>query len=660
MKILRKLTTQKTLFLSLLIIASTFLMTSAAVQRTAAWDNGGGGSGGLTQTPATFSNYELAGNEFIAGHSQGVNCPNTATDPRQKCFSTQAEPAIRADNAGRFYGSSESVFCVILGQCGGTYAWRSTDDGGHFTTLSLPNTQTIPGSPLGVSVAGSDTDIAVAPARNTNELYNVYVASLHNSLANIEVSTSTDGGNTWSQNFKAATLGADDREWVAADGANKVCLSYHSLTTTLGIQVDCSYNAGVLFSQTASAFDALHAPLFLVANNKIGNMAIDPHNHLIYQSWSSISDNSEIAPCANGCSFHTVWVGVSIDRGQTFTDYIVYDNPNHSVDYGHSFVNLSVDKAGNLYAVYSDDHNMYYSFSRTFGRTWSGPFKVNSNPANTAIFPWSSAGNAGQLDIVYYGTSYTIGVPTNFPPYPSPAATWYVYFAQNLNALTPYSPFTQVAASGIVHYGDVCENGAGCGSGQNRDLLDDFGVATSPTTGKAAIIYTSDQYVNTQAEPANTYGSRHCASNPPGQPTSPAENTVDCSHTDIAIQTGGSTTNQKPHHFEVDGQDFEELDVSNDGGHSPHGEIDITNTGTVAIDKFDVGIGGLPWTLAWSSTAPLQPGQSIQGTSSTVPLGLVLTVGNIYPVTITATLADGTTETQTTNVIYSLGAGLGL
>jgi len=43
-----------------------------------------------------------------------------------------------------------------------------------------------------------------------------------------------------------------------------------------------------------------------------------------------------------------------------------------------------------------------------------------------------------------------------------------------------------------------------------------------------------------------------------------------------------------------------------------------------------------------------------------VPLGLVLTVGNIYPVTITATLADGTTETQTTNVIYSLGAGLGL
>src|SRR5438445_12808959 len=102
---------------------------------------------------------------------------------------------------------------------------------------------------------------------------------------------------------------------------------------------------------------------------------------------------------------------------------------------------------------------------------------------------------------------------------------------------------------------------------------DDLGVATSPTTGKAAVINSTDQYVNTQAEPANTYGSRHCASNPPGQPTSPAENTVDCSHTDIAIQTGGSTTNQKPHNIEVSGEDLEELDVSNDGVQATHGII---------------------------------------------------------------------------------------
>jgi hypothetical protein len=341
----------------------------------------------------------------------------------------------------------------------------------------------------------------------------------------------------------------------------------------------------------------------------------------------------------------------------------VFNNPSASVDYGHAFVNVSVDKAGNVYVVYSDDHNLFYSFSRTFGRTWSGPFPINQAPSKTAIYPWSVAGNSGQLDVVWYGTPYANGAqsPTDFPHCPTPigandpclAVPWYVFFAQNLQATTPGASFTQVAASGIIHYGDVCENGAGCGGGQNRDLLDDIGVAASPTTGKAAIIYTSDQYVNSMLEPANSFGSRHC--------TLGATNTVDCSHTDIAAQTGGSTINQHPGNFEEDSEDFEETNVSGNGGSpQPREEIDLTNTGTVAINKFDVAIGGLPWTLTWSSTSPIQPGQSVKATSSSVPLGLLLSVGTIYTVTITATMANGTTETHTVNAIYTLGAGLGL
>src|SRR5882762_2008014 len=106
MKILRHFTKQKTLLLSVLMIASTLLMTSAAIQRTAAWDNAGGGT--IPQTPATFSNYEVAGNPF-QGSSVGVTCPNDA----MTCQNTEAEPAIRADRSGNFYGSSENVFCVI-------------------------------------------------------------------------------------------------------------------------------------------------------------------------------------------------------------------------------------------------------------------------------------------------------------------------------------------------------------------------------------------------------------------------------------------------------------------------------------------------------------------------------------------------------------------
>src|SRR5712692_5395542 len=440
-------------------------------------------------TPATFLNYELAGNTFATpGFSVGVTCPNTSGT----CQSTEGEPQIRADRSGGFYASSESTFCVIGGQCGGTFAWRSTDGGSHFTTLPLPNSASAGG--VGISPAGGDTDIAVAPRRNTNGFFNVYVSSLQSNppLVNVYVSTSQNGGATWSINPTSASIPVDDREWIAADGASKVCISYHSTVTTNEIVVDCSYNSGLIFTQHASAFDTAHQ-FHALFNNQIGNLAIDQSNHVIYQVFSSIANAGEEIPitgCGTSCGTHAVWIAVSIDGGMTFTDYPVYVNPNQFVNYGHQFVNVSVDRAGNVYVVYTDDHNVFYSFSKTFGQTWSGPYQINKSPSMTAIFPWSSGGSAGGLDVVWYGTSFYNGMdhPDTYPS----TALWQVYFAQNLNALTPNSPFTQVAASGIIHYGGVCEAGVTCSG--NRDLLDDFGVAASPTSGKAAIIYTSDQY----------------------------------------------------------------------------------------------------------------------------------------------------------------------
>ena len=643
----------QTILLSLLTLTSAMLVSSLLHPAAA------NGSGTITTaTPATFTNYELAGNPFNNPfYSVGTTCPNTS----RTCQNTEGEPAIRADPSGNFYGSSEDAFCVIGGLCGGTFAWKSTDGGAHFTTLPLPNSvSTGPLPPTctsqcngsGLSPAGGDTDTAVASAKNSNGFYNIYVASLQSKppLANVYVSTSTNGGASWSINPTGASIPVDDREWIAADGANKVCLSYHAQPLTNDIIVDCSYNAGLVFTQHASAFDPAHISFLAGFNNVIGNLAIDPRNHVIYQAFSSISSAAELASCGASCHVHTVWLAVSIDGGNSFTDYIVYNNPDTTVDYGHQFINVSVDKAGNVYVVYNDDHNMFYSFSQTFGQSWSGPYQINKPPSNTAIFPWSSAGSAGTLDVVWYGTSYYDGI--NHPDtYPSTAA-WYVYFSQNLAALTPNSPWTQVAASGIIHYGGVCEAGVTCTG--NRDLLDDFGVAASPTTGLAAIIYTNDQFINSTAEPAThrNNGSYVC--------TASLTNSVDCSHTDIAVQTGGTTLSQKHHHFETDDEDFEEMDLSGDGGHSPDFSMRGENDGTTSISSITATINGLPLALSWSNTFLLQPGQTATATTVNTPLGLVLAVGNIYTVTITAALADGTTETQTTNTVYTLGAGIGL
>ena len=445
----------------------------------------------------SFTNYQL-GTQFI-----GESCPNTTTP----CTNGAAEPAIRADLAGNFYTSSEN------GLGAGTEAWKSSDGGRHYRTLASPNAVSQTSQPS-FAPGGGDTDLAVAPAKNATGLYNVYVSSLN--LANVDVSTSTDGGNSWTLNPTSATVPGDDRPWIAADGASKVCISYHDVAT-FNIDVSCSADAGATFTQLGDAIDTAHA--YNINNNEIGNLMIDPTTHNIYQTFSGI-DQGDVACSEQGtCGYHVVYMAVSTDGGQTFTDYKVYDNPNNQVSYGHQFVNVSVDRAGNVYSVYNDNHNLYYSYSTTHGQTWHGPFQINTAPSATAIFPWSVAGDAGKLDVVWYGTSYYDGVnpPDNYPN----SAAWYVYFAQNLSA-TSGGGFTQVRASPINHFGGVCEGGISCTG--NRDLFDDFGVAASPITGLASIVYSDDQYDPSQ----------------PTKCTQSQSNSSSCDHTEIATQTGGS------------------------------------------------------------------------------------------------------------------------
>ena len=455
-----------------------------------------------------FTNFELG--DFNPPGAPGTVCPQSTEN--QACTNYAAEPAIRADKAGNFYASSEH------GLGGGTDAWKSSDGGRHYTTLVSPNAVSKTNN-TGFAPGGGDTDLAVAPAKNASGFYNVYVSSL--TLANVDVSTSMDGGNTWALNPIGASIPVDDRPWIAADQATKVCISYHDIVT-FNIDVNCSFNAGLMFTQLGDAIDSSHA--FLINNNQIGNLMIDPNSHIIYQTFDGIHDASEVA-CgeAGTCAYHTVWMAVSTDGGRTFTDNIVYNGPNNQVSYNHQFTNVSIDQAGNVYSVFSDNHNVYYSFSANHGTSWSAPVQVNKAPSKTAIFPWSVANGAGHLDIVWYGTTYYDGVnpPDNYPL----SAAWYVYMAQNLSATKSGSGFTQVRATPIIHYGGVCEGGVTCTG--NRDLYDDFGVAANPMTGLASIVYSDDQYTNDVNDP------------PQSGCTASTSNSISCDHTSIATQTSG-------------------------------------------------------------------------------------------------------------------------
>jgi len=249
---------------------------------------------------AKFINFEPAGLAAFGlpqgGGSVGTVCPGDGADT---CYNGAGEPAVRADSGGNFYASSEN------GLGAGTEAWKSLDGGKHYITLPSPNAGSTSNN-TGFAPGGGDTDLAVGDQQNGAGFYPLYVASLN--LADIDVSASQDGGNSFSLQPLASRVPVDDREWIAADdshqgpdnkpvdGGDKVCISYHDAIQN--ISVDCDYAGGTLFLQHGSAIDADHAP-YLVANNAIGNLAIAGNlapagqtsgDHNIYQIFTGPKD----------------------------------------------------------------------------------------------------------------------------------------------------------------------------------------------------------------------------------------------------------------------------------------------------------------------------------------------------------------------------------
>jgi len=408
----------------------------------------GGSPGGSASTVGNFSVGQL-----WAGGSGASGCGTNAA----------GEPAIhisRADNV--FLGAEDGVPAGSeiwrgLGGLGGPGA-----SGCGLESRGQPNVL-LPG----VGLAGGDIDIAVASAPNPTGNYNVYVASL-NALS-VNVSTSGDNGGTFSSVPVVLGVPVDDREWIAAFGAQTVLLSYHDILTN-EIDVLRSDNGGGLFTQISQAIPLTD---YRARNNQLGNIAIDHRNppasgeFYAYQSFVAPSTatgmvNNEAVSSDGGHSWSDQAIGCSVQA--------------NGLD--HQFPNVSVDTAGHVWYAWSDDHNVYTAESSDHGQTWSCSSPVSTNTTQ-AIFPWLAA-TAHGVDLVYYASPTAAGTDQTF----------YVYFAQNLyNATGAPLGWRLPQRLVAVHHGAVCESGTTCTSG--RQLLDDFGVDTD-SLGYAHIAYSHD------------------------------------------------------------------------------------------------------------------------------------------------------------------------
>jgi hypothetical protein len=75
--------------------------------------------------------------------------------------------------------------------------------------------------------------------------------------------------------------------------------------------------------------------------------------------------------------------------------------------------------------------------------------------------------------------------------------------------------FTQSVVTDVVHTGVLCTSGGGCGvvTG-DRNLLDDFGVIISPTTGRVSTTYDNDQPGGVQGRTHTDFATESAAVGP--------------------------------------------------------------------------------------------------------------------------------------------------
>jgi hypothetical protein len=396
---------------------------------------------------------------YKAGSFTWTN-PILLPGPQGAAFGTQdIEPRVRTDAVGNIYAAG------IEGIPAGTDTWKSLDGGKNWTYLGEPDgAQAASAEARGGGLGGGDEDIAVG----TSGL--VYVNSLW--LGSDTESTSFDGGNTWLVNPLSSDVPLVDRQWIASLGDKMLYFTTKQLGAdlngTASIFVNKSFDGGITWPQITQ----VTTPEMGVQPGDQGNIDVDPITGNVYTVFF-------------GSTGHDLYIARSTDGGLNFTIKQVY-SATPSTSLVNVFPALAIDRSSNLYIVFSDSHNVFLTASKDQGATWTVPVRVsNGTDTKSAIGPWITAGDAGRVDITWWGTT---AASNN-----DPAAQWHVFFAQSVNALASIPTFAQTEATGVMHAGAICTNGTGCASG-TRNLAEYFAPGLY-LDGSEMIVY-SDDYNN--------------------------------------------------------------------------------------------------------------------------------------------------------------------
>ncbi|MEA2461750.1 MAG: hypothetical protein QOH90_1927, partial [Actinomycetota bacterium] len=393
--------------------------------------------------------------------------PGVVSDPQNDL----GEPSLRIDKKGNVYtcGPQGSTAAADRAQL-------SLDYGDTYRLLGEPPTGRI--APGG----GGDCEIEVAPKKNDEGNYNIYYAGLEQ-LAQFSVARSTDEGKTFVGASAAEAVPLVDRQWMAAAGSQTNYLFYNE--NPGGGTVQRSDDGGLTYQVASSPGNATPAI------DRPGPIVVDPS---IARNPDELSNETLYGVVTNG---NAVYLFRSADRAVSFKTFKVADTTG---DPNSLFPVLSIDTKGNLYAAWAEKgtYDVFYSYSRDHGETWSKKQRVNRAGANSNLMPWIVAGSPGRIAISFYCSSVD-GEPET-AEYRAP---WYVCVNESFNALSGSADFSQVRATTHPnHWDQICTGGTGCLTGGDRTLYDFFTMRADPRTGRLFVVFTQSNKVSGETEGA--------------------------------------------------------------------------------------------------------------------------------------------------------------
>jgi hypothetical protein len=399
------------------------------------------------------------------------------------------EPSIATDPFGDVLVTSPQGIPSGVNGTPGTGLWISRNDATTFAK----------GTFIGSYLGGGDDDIVYDAGSRT-----FYEADLE--AAATEVCKSTDFGKTWTgvgpvpDPSHCTTINAgqaapsDDRPWLAVDPTDpqRVYIVYHEFVSAQPLGFVTNDGGGDDFANPCGPLITnpsieVNVPTDITGGTLVARPAVakDGTLYVLFATTTQQENAQAFSQGQPSGTFSQLYLAVSHDHCQTFTDYTVFDGQSqygmNTVQFGDIFNDLAIDGAGNLYVIadgyighkaFATTANVYLLHSTDQGRTWSKPFEL-ATPDAADMLPAAVGGpKAGQLAIGYFRT---INGRTN----PNDSTGKWTYSTAESTDATASSPafsYADVRPGYSYHNGEICNLGILCGlvPGQpsDRSLLD--------------------------------------------------------------------------------------------------------------------------------------------------------------------------------------------